>query len=160
MGGWIDAIASKVSVIAPVVGGLLGTPASGVILGMLGSLFGVNSGDVEKIAHAISSDPEADAKLKKLEFDHSETLVKLAAENYAVEVDDRKNARQREINLQDWVPTILAIGFLINYAVIQFYCVTHNDSANDIISARFQDVLIMIISYYFGSAHKENINRP
>jgi hypothetical protein len=60
----------------------------------------------------------------------------------------------------EFVPAFLAIGFLINYAAVQFYCVIHENAANDIISARFQDVLIMIISYYFGSSHKEKPSPP
>lgn len=130
-------------------------PISQVLYSAVTSIFGANKNDPTDLLAKINADPEAAIKLKKIEFDHQEEMAKINSETYKTEVEDRKNAREREINLHDWVPTILAIGFLINYAAIQFYCVTHQNQANDIISARFQDVLIMIISYYFGGIHKK-----
>lgn len=62
----------------------------------------------------------------------------------------------KKIKYSDFVQTLLALGFLVNYAAIQIYCVTHDSKNMDIISARFQDVLIIIISYYFGSSHIKN----
>lgn len=58
----------------------------------------------------------------------------------------------KKIRKHDWVPSILAIGLLIIYSIVQIYCIFHNGSDDDIISARIQDILIMIISYYFGSS--------
>lgn len=144
-----------VSKSAPLLGSLLGSPLATMGIGWIADLFGADANNKQSIIDKIISDPEAELKLKTLEYQHQEELQKIAVSSYQTEVDDRKNARAREIALRDHVPTMLAIGFLINYALIQFYCVTHNNSANDIISARFQDVLIMIISYYFGSSHTE-----
>jgi hypothetical protein len=159
MGGLTDAIESSgildtVKGAAPLLGAVLGSPVAGVGLALLGNLFGVDSKDVKAIANAIQNDPEALIKIKTLEYQHAASLAQIAAQNYQTEVEDRKSAREREVSLRDYVPTILAVGFLLNYAMIQFYCVTHPSSAIDIISARFQDVLIMIMSYYFGSSHK------
>lgn len=144
-----------VSKSAPLLGSLLGSPLAGIGIGWLSNLFGADPNDVTDLVNKIKNDPEAELKLRGLQFQHEQELLKIAATNYQTEVDDRKNAREREVSLHDYVPTILAIGFLLNYAAIQFYCVTHQTPGNDIISARFQDVLIMIISYYFGSSHKD-----
>lgn len=143
-----------VSQSAPLLGSMLGSPIAGIGISWIASLFGADPKNTQDIIDKISNDPEASLKLKSLEYQHEEELKKIASVDYQTEVDDRKSARQREINLQDYVPTFLAIGFLINYAAMQFYCVSHPTAANDLISARFQDVLIMIISYYFGSSHK------
>ena len=161
MDGLRDAITSSglltnVSKIAPILGSVLGSPLAGVAVSLLASYFGVNSRDVKAIADAVQNDPDSSFKLRQLEYQHAETLAQIAAQNYLTEVDDRKSARARETSLRDYVPTILAIGFLLNYAIIQFYCVTHPSVAIDVISARFQDVLIMIMSYYFGSSHKRD----
>jgi hypothetical protein len=69
-------------------------------------------------------------------------------------------SNQSTVNLHDHIPTILAVGFLSIYALVQIYCVMHSTSANDIISARLQDVVIMIVSYYFGSSHREKPTQP
>lgn len=151
----LNDLATVVAKSAPLLGTVLGSPLAGIGISLLSSIFGVSAKDTSGLLSAITTDPESAIKLKELELTHAETLAQIAAGVYQTEVDDRTNARAREIQLHDYVPTILAIGFLINYAAIQFYCVTHATSANDIISARFQDVLIMIMSYYFGSSHKE-----
>lgn len=151
----LEDLGNVVTKSAPLLGTVLGSPLAGVGISLLGSLFGVDPKRTDKLVEAINNDPEAVIKLKTLENQHYETLMQIASQNYVTEVDDRKNAREREVALRDYVPTFLALGFLVNYAAIQFYCVTHSNSVNDVISARFQDVLIMIMSYYFGSSHKE-----
>lgn len=159
MGGLIDAIESSgivstVGKIAPLLGSVLGSPLAGVGISMLANLFHVEPKNVQALHDAIVKDPESSLKIKALENEHIQMLAKISAQNYQTEVDDRKSARSREMALRDYVPTVLAVGFLFNYAAIQFYCVTHPSAAIDVISARFQDVLIMIMSYYFGSSHK------
>jgi hypothetical protein len=152
-------IADVVGKSAPVLGSVLGSPLAGVGVAMLANTFGGSNKDLQGILDNMLANPEAVQKLKELELAHIEVLAKISSDDYKTEVDDRKDARQREMTLHDYVPTILAVGFLFNYAAIQFYCVIDNNPSNDIISARFQDVLIMIISYYFGSAHKGNASR-
>lgn len=154
----LDSLRKLVTESAPLLGSILGSPLASVGVSLLGNLFGADPKNIDEILDKATKDPEALAKLKKLEYDHLETLLKLSNEAYKIQMDDRANAREREKSLRDHVPTFLAVGFLFNYAAIQFYCVTHPSSAIDIISARFQDVLIMIISYYFGSSHREKPN--
>lgn len=151
----LESIGSLIAKSAPLLGSVLGSPLAGIGISLLSSVFGVDSADSNKLLEAIKNDPDAILKIKQLEYSHKAALLDIQSKNYATEVDDRKNARNREIVLRDHVPTFLALGFLIIYALIQIYCVTHDNSVNDIISARLQDILIMIISYYFGSAHKE-----
>jgi hypothetical protein len=61
---------------------------------------------------------------------------------------------------RDHIPAILSVGFLVVYAFVQVYCITHGNNVTDIISARLQDILIMIVSYYFGSSNKEKPSPP
>lgn len=152
----LDDLISVVGKSAPLLATVLGSPLAGMAIGLIGNLFGIDPKKTDDLAKAIKNDPEADAKLKKLEYEHQESLLTIQNQGYATEVEDRKNAREREIALHDHVPTLLALGFLAVYSAIQFYCVVNSNTINDIISARFQDILIMIISYYFGSSHHEN----
>lgn len=153
---WAD-LTDKIKAYAPILGAAISVvnPAAGIATNLIASAFGADKTNPSDILSKIIADPEAALKLQKVQFDHIEALQQVNYENYKTEVDDRKDARDREKSLHDWVPTILAIGFLINYAAIQFYCVSNGTTENDIISARFQDVLIMIMSYYFGSMHKK-----
>lgn len=83
-----------VSKAAPLLGSVLGTPLAGVAISLIANAFGVNPKDISGISSALSADPEAAIKLKTIEFEHAETLAKVASTDYATEVEDRKDARQ------------------------------------------------------------------
>lgn len=151
----IEDLRSTIQDYAPVLATVLGGPMAGIGVSLLSTFFGTKPLDVKELLEKILIDPESATKIKQIELNHIEALEKINATNYATEVDDRKSAREREAAIKDYVPTVLAVSFLLIYACIQFYCITHAIQANDIISARCQDILIMIISYYFGSSHKE-----
>ncbi len=139
---------------APAFAGALASPAANIAISLLANAFGV-TGDVDTLALAITSDPVARAKLLMLENEHAEALAKLASADYATEVDDRKSARLREISLHDHVPFILACAFLVIYALVQFTAVFYPAPSEDIISARVQDIMVMIVSYFFGSTNRK-----
>lgn len=137
---------------APVVASALGSPVAGIALSLLGNAFGGSPQDPNSILEKLTNDPETQIKLAQIEADHSTTLFQAQTARYAISVEDRKDARAREIAIHDHMPAILALGFLIIYAAIQFYCVEYGSPGDDIISARLQDVIIMIFGYYFGSS--------
>lgn len=143
-----------VSKSAPLLGTLLGSPVAGIGISLLASHLGVDPKTPDAILASLQNDPQADLKLKNLEDEHSVEMAKVAVSQFQIEASDKSSAREMAISTHDKVPTILAIGFLLAYAAIQAYCVSHTNSTNDIISARFQDILIMIISFYFGSSHE------
>lgn len=152
-------LANLVGKSAPLLGSILGSPLAGIGIGLLSSVFNINSDQKMELLKAIQNDPEAEIKIRQLENQHKESLLQIKAQIYSTEVDDRKNARTREIAINDHVPAILAFVFLAIYSAVQLYAITHDDPAIDLISARVQDVLIMIVSYYFGGVHKKN-NAP
>lgn len=159
MGGLTGLIESDILPIvaksAPILASALGSPVAGLAISVIANAFGVKSDDVSKLSDVLKSDPDTAFKLKQLELQHAEALANIAASNYETEIDDRKNARERQIKLNDHVPTIIAIAFLIIYAAIQFCAIYNPSNADDIISARVQDILVMIVSYYFGSSNKK-----
>lgn len=156
----LDEIFNVVGKSAPLLASVLGSPLAGIGISLLSSVFNISPDKQDELLRTISNDPDSALKLKQLENQHKEALLQIQAQVYTTEVDDRKNARAREIALNDHVPTIIAFGFLIVYAAVQFYAVAHDDPAVDLISARVQDVLIMIVSYYFGGLHKKNTAPP
>lgn len=157
MDGWKGVIGNDlikiIGATAPLIASALGSPGAGLVISVIEKALGIPSLSDDSLRDALKNDSTIPLKLKALEYEHREALERLVQE---LDNADRANARNREIELKGYVPTILAIGFLINYALIQVYCVTHTGSEIDIISARFQDVLIMIMSYYFGASHKGN----
>lgn len=140
--------------VAPTLASVLGSPIAGIAISLISSAFGLTSKKPEDILNAIAQTPDAQIRLKQLESEHAIELAKIANIDYETEVDDRKAAREREITLHDHVPAILAYLFVACYVAVQFYCIFMPNTINDIISARVQDILIMVVSYYFGSSHK------
>jgi len=120
MAGLNDAIESSgiiglVSKIAPVLGSVLGSPLAGVGVSLISQALGLASPSVNGIVDALTRDPEAVAKLKELEFNHAETLEKIAQQFYATEVDDRKDARQYGVQYKDFMrhmAYLVTFGFL------------------------------------------------
>jgi hypothetical protein len=120
MGGLTDVIESKilpvVSEAAPLLGSVLGTPLAGVAISLIAKAFGVNPDDLNALSSALINDPETSIKLKTLEYDHAETLSKIAASNYSTEVDDRKNARGYGVLYKDFLKHLacfVTVGFFL-----------------------------------------------
>lgn len=59
----------------------------------------------------------------------------------------------------DHVPMIIALFFCFIYAVIQLLAI-FSHGADDIISARVQDIMVMIIGFYFGASYKRSASPP
>ena len=147
-----------VSKVSPIIGTALAGPAGGLVGTLIANTFGADDKNPDDILKKLQADPEAQFKLKQLELQHQEALQQIEAQKYIAELNDVANARNRQILTNDNVPTILSIGFLIIYAILQFYAIYSPGGQDDVISARVQDILMMIIGYYFGSSHKENNN--
>ncbi len=58
-------------------------------------------------------------------------------------------------NINKNMPAILALFFAIIYAVINLFVIYHPDNQDDVISARAQDIMMLICGYYFVSSHRK-----
>jgi hypothetical protein len=153
--GILKKLAGFVSQAAPLLGSALGSPLAGVALSLMSSAFGGKASTPDELLALLSSDPEAMVKLKELEFKHQEALLQIDAQNFQAAVNDKDSARKMRIALKDHVPDVLAFLFLVIYAGVQYHCIQHAGTGDDMISARCQDIMIMIMSFYFGSAFKK-----
>lgn len=62
---------------APLIGSYIGSPATGVILGLLGAIANVSPCDHCELAHKLKEDPDLYVKLQDLESTHAEWIKKL-----------------------------------------------------------------------------------
>lgn len=150
----LDDVTNFVSKAAPLLGAVLGSPLASVGISLLSGLFNVDKADTDKLLQTMQGDPDAILKIKTLENQHQEALLSIQSQTYAVEVDDRKSAREMEVSTKSNMPHYLALAFLLIYFTIQICAINHPGQQDDIISARVQDIMVMIVSFYFGSAHK------
>lgn len=149
-------LAPIVGTAAPLLASVLGSPMAGVGISLLCKLFGISTDNAETLTGILQSDSTKLDQVKTLDIEYKELLAQCNSTDYRTEVDDRENARSREIVLKDRTLPIMAFGFLAIYTIVQLYCVIHEGQGLDVISARVQDILVMIISYYFGSSHKRD----
>lgn len=149
---------NKVRDVTPVLGSIIAksNPLADVAINMISQAFGANSKDPQDILDKINADPEYQLKLKKIEYDHQDVLVKANTDDYKTEVDDRKSARQMNEETHSFIPTFLAIGYFLTYSIIQAYCLMYPAETNDIISARLHDGFMFVLAYFFGSSHRKD----
>lgn len=81
------------------------------------------------------------------------THIKLAE----LAVSDRTNARQREMTVRDWTPSILAWCIVVIFAASQWYVFTHAlPLGSETLVARVLGTMDMalglVLGYYFGSS--------
>lgn len=105
----------------------------------------------DAIAQALNDPKNLDKliELQKLMIEHEKNVL-----------DDVANARQRQVELakagiHDYVPEILALSFIVIYAVVQLYVLYHPGGQDDMISARVQDIVMIIVGFYFGNAYRK-----
>lgn len=156
----LDKLKEMLSPIAPVLGGMLGGPlgaAAGLAVKKL--LTGNDNASDDELLQALQNlTPEQKLAIQKLDNDFNLEMEKLALEQYQIDANDRANARSMHIANYDWVTTLLAVGFLAIYAIIQLYAIYSPGNQDDIISARVQDIIVMIVSFYFGSSSSARKN--
>ncbi len=147
-----QAIAGVVGKFAPGVASAILGPIGGIVVSLLENLFGVKS---DALGSVISTDPQSAEKLKQFEIQHSEVLENINAQGYSAEVADRANARDAEKSgKNDFFLHFLALIYSLSFfAYLGLDLVSKSLFDKDV----FHDlltVLMIILSYYFGSAYK------
>ncbi len=158
----VKAVAETVLKFSPAVATALGSPVAGLVLSSLASLFKVAP---ENLASTIASDPLASDKIKQYEIEHSDELAKLATDDYQIDEDDRKSARETEVKLKqltgktDWVLSAIAIivtiGFFI-LCVLNYFYPIRDDHVLIMLIGQVSSGFVMVLSFYFGASKKQS----
>ena len=152
--------------VAPILAGILGTPAAGVAVSGLCSVLGLEPSpeNAEKAATAIAAgqlNGDQLIQLKKVETDSVAALKKLGLDFDIQEATlvftDRASARKREETVKDWTPRILAYGITLGFFGMLYWMMRHdipgiNKDMLNIMLGAFATAWIQVVSYYFGSS--------
>lgn len=146
------------------LGGPLGTMAAAAVGKALG-LDKAPAGTSDSIANAIAvamGDPAQRAAILKAEQEFQVQMTTLgyqhAEEIEAIASKDRDSARNREIQVKDWTPRILAFVVVTLCFTAEFVYFRHGAPANASpeligrILGTLDSALILVLSYYFGSS--------
>jgi hypothetical protein len=145
---------------APAIGALLPLPGGAAIGTAIAAAFGGDIKDPEALAWKIQQDPQAAIKLAELQNNLQIGMRQADVEDYKTEVDDRKSARQRvielaKIGIRDYTQEIIAISLVLGCLwMLHTYQITPTVEAKDLVLAIIA-ILSQVISYYFGSSPGE-----
>ena len=166
---------SIVKGLAPVIGTALGGPLGGAAASVLANKLSPDkpvdpsdNGQMTALVQAAAATPdqllkiqEAEQEFKlsmeKLGLDHEEAMEKFNLQAIQTDAADRANARQRQIDLKDWTPTVLAAGVTIGFFGILGWMLhkpvpEDNRDVMNIMLGSLGTAWISIISFYFGSS--------
>lgn len=166
---------SIVKGLAPVIGTALGGPLGGAAASALASKLSPDKpidpsddGQMAKLIQSATASPELLAKIQeseqefklsmeKLGLDHEEAMERFNLQALQTDAADRASARQRQVDLKDWTPTVLAAGVTIGFFTILGWMLHRpvpeaNRDVMNIMLGSLGTAWISIISYYFGSS--------
>lgn len=147
---------------APLLATVLGSPLAGAGIALLANAFGTDAKDVKGLVANIAGDPEAMLKLKTLEYEHADTLARLASQDYLTEVDDRKDARRNSSEYKDFLrhfAYLVTLGFFAALFALFLPVVNISlDADEKQLLAMLVGVLVSkwqtIIDFFYGSSRK------
>lgn len=146
-----DSVKEKITDYAPLIASLLGGPKGFAVQALVSKLLGTDS-DPKAIEAALS--PENLEKIRKMEIENEQELMKLNVQALTVEVEDRKHAREHADDSK--MPEIICIVLTLIAAVYGtgLFFVEIPDANRDLISY-FGGQLITLwagsVAYWVGT---------
>lgn len=130
---WKD-IAGLVGKVAPLLGTAIAGPAGGAVGALVAAALGVED-KPDAVAQALQLDPQAAVKLAEIASTQKIELERLVitgeanqlaarTREFEIEVDDRKDARARQIALRDPIPAIITLTALVAVIGALFMLIT------------------------------------
>lgn len=156
---WKSTIATVAPTLATALGGpLAGTAATAISKAVFGADSTASSASSDELAAAVTAaTPETLAKLKAAEMQFKQDLKALDIDLERVASADRASARQRQVQLKDWVPSMLAalvlLGFFGAFAAMLFYPLPDGSKESlYILLGALASMATSVMTYYFGSS--------
>lgn len=157
---------------SPLLGAALTTvnPLAGLVLSAVAGAFGANPKNMPDILTKMQVDGAAEEKIKELEIQHKDLLVKAASADFQAAMLDTQSARWREEEIvkitgkYDWVQHACALVVVSGFFGCIFIIVTTKLDQSD------HDILYMLLGvlgstfsqvyqYYFGSSSESSSRR-
>ncbi len=153
---WQKIVAS----IAPTIATALGSPIAGMAISAVTSALGLApDAKDEAINAAITANPDLLLKLKESEIAFKQRIAELGIDLERIHSEDRNSARNRQVQLKDQVPNVLAFVVIVGFFATVGYVFSGN-----IMLAGEQGILVgtiigyvsakadQVLSYFFGSS--------
>lgn len=146
--------------IAPTIATAFGGPLAGMATKAASeALLGKPDGTEDELAAAFATaDPAALGKLKDAEYKFKAEMKKYDIDLERIAADDRSSARQREMTLKDWAPSIIATITILGFFGILVELMINKNIPEEahaplqVMLGALGTAFISIINYYFGSS--------
>ena len=141
--------------IAPGIATALGGPLAGLAVTAISKALGIDEKDVQKTIVTGKLSADQLASLKQAEMDLQAKAQELGLDFEKLATDDRKSARDMQINTKSIVPAILAIGVTVGFFAILIGLMTDNVTKSDallLMLGSLGTAWTAIVSFYFGSS--------
>lgn len=150
-----DKVKQLVGTAAPALGAIFGGPLGGAAGQMIASALNVKN-DPEAVIKALGT-PEGLIKLKELELAQEKANLEYNVTMAKVDADDRNSARQREINVKDKMPAVLAVFITCGFFGVLAYILVHGipETQTEVLwfmLGSLSSAWTGVIAYYFGSS--------
>lgn len=164
---------------APVVGGLLGGKAGEAVGGLIASALGVED-KPDAVIDALKANPEAIIKIKELENSKAIAEIQAATQSKQIDaeterayLDDRKNARDNEVEIVkvtghiDWnragIAWLTVVGVFAAFFTLLYGNIDKNSGTYELVYMAFGALLTRlgtVYDYFFGSSQgsKESLD--
>ena len=144
---------------APTVATALGGPLAGAAVAAIGSVFGIETPTVDKLAQAVADGqltPEHLAALRELELKYQNDEKERGFRYAELVFKDIDSARNLQIQIKSSTPTVLSYGVLIGggammAAVLMGYAKADSVLAGTLIGYVVSEMK-QVLAYWFGSS--------
>lgn len=147
---------SVLATVAPLLGTAIGGPFGGLAGSLLSKALGTT--DPKAMEAAITStDPDILVKLKQADTDFQTQMKALQISEEKLTFDDIANARNRETQVKDSTPMILAIGITVGFFGVLGYMLAvgkpkEGGDALLVMLGSLGTAWAGVVTYYFGSS--------
>lgn len=158
----MDGFKDLIATVAPGVATALGGPLAGVATRMIAQkLTGSEAPDDVDFANAQTmleaAGPDTLVKLKELELEFNAAMHEAGVELERIAAGDRDSARQRQVQMRDWSPTVLGILVITLFFGVLFYLLVNGlpEAGGEImmmVIGALTTMTAQVGNYFFGSS--------
>ncbi len=144
---------------APGLARALGGPLAGAAVEQLTrAIFGSGAVDEDTLAETLAAaSPEHLIALKKAEQEFQIALRQASVEEARIDSADRVNARERQVKMNDWTPSVLGALVILGFFVVMGVMVAKKLPAGaetefSIMLGALATMTAAVVNYFFGSS--------
>lgn len=144
--------------VAPALGSLIGGPIGGALKIVSNVLLGKPDGTSTEVASALAgATPDQLQALKDADQKFVLDLQNIGIEYEKLAIEDRANARAREIAMRDWTPRVLGFMVIGLFVADLTFMALHpvppdNKEALLQMTEILKMAVVLVLGYYFGSS--------